>query len=186
MHRDPDPVGPIIQLIPEFIDRLLEHEGVEQNLQLVTIRGNERGALRRIEVSLEERPRTPYLPKPRPRLHRGEVALAQGSTARVLQQRRESRVMKRAQHPGNVANGSALAPAVTQRARRLTFEIDNHEILAGIEHLPEVQIAMRANTQSGHLALEKIVEARGDTLRMSHQTIERLSAIFGNKGLPVT
>src|SRR5713226_6782299 len=156
MHRYSDPVGPIIQLVPEFIDRLLEHEGVEQNFQLVTIRGNERRALGRIEVSLEERPRTPYLPKPRPRLHRGEVALAQGSAASVLQQGAEGGIMKRAQHPGNVANGSALAPAVAQRPRRFAFEIDNHEILACIEHLSKVQIPMRANTQGGHLALEKI------------------------------
>src|ERR1700730_734109 len=111
MHRYPDPVGPIIQLIPKFVDRLLEHVGVEQDFQLATVLGNERGALCRIEVSLEERPRTPYLPKPRPRLHRGEVALAQGSAANVLQQGAEGSIMKRAQHPGNVANHRALAPA---------------------------------------------------------------------------
>ena len=47
--------------------------------------------------------------------------------------------------PTLVVQLQELAPAFAQRTRRFALEVDDHEILAGIEDLPEVQVAMGAH-----------------------------------------
>ena len=62
--------------------------------------------------------------------------------------------MEGAQHPGDVAQCAALDAALAQRPRRLPFEVDDDEVVAGMQHLPEVIVAVRADAQAGDAAVE--------------------------------
>ena len=68
---------------------------------------------------------------------------------RGLQQRGERRVVERADHPGHVAQRVVLAAALRQRLRRWPIEIDDDEVLAGVEQLLQVVVAVRADLQAG-------------------------------------
>src|SRR5262249_20698807 len=58
-------------------------------------------------------------------------------------------ISKRAQHAGNVTQGRRLRATLLQRSRRLTLEIDDHEVVAlRAQHLPEMIIAVNARAES--------------------------------------
>ena len=58
----------------------------------------------------------------------------------------------------------AFAPAVAQRPRRLAVKIDNDEVVAGVQNLPEMQVAVTANALHRHLLFQEGDEARLDAL----------------------
>ena len=68
-----------------------------------------------------------------------------GAHDRGLQQRGERRVVERADHAGDVAQAVVLAAALGQRLRRRPVEVDDDEVLAGVEHLLQVVVAVRAD-----------------------------------------
>src|SRR5262249_7472092 len=59
---------------------------------------------------------------------------------------------------GDVLQRRALAASLGERARRLALEVDDDEVLAGIEDLPEVEVAMAADAAGGDLALQERVK----------------------------
>src|SRR4051812_9654851 len=64
------------------------------------------------------------------------------------------RVMEGAQHPGDVPQRAALDAALAQWPRRLAFEVDDDEVVAGVQDLPEVIVAVRADAQACNAAVE--------------------------------
>ena len=67
---------------------------------------------------------------------------------------RVRRVVERAEHAGDVAERAALDAALAQRPQRLAFEIDDDEVVAGVEDLAEVVVAVRADALAGDPAAE--------------------------------
>ena len=51
-------------------------------------------------------------------------------------------VIERTQHTGDVNQWRSLQRAFTERAARFSLKIDDHKILAGVEHLPEVIVTV--------------------------------------------
>src|ERR1700683_5256378 len=72
------------------------------------------------------------------------------------------RLSERAQLPADVAQGRALAPPFRQLTRGLALEVDDDEVLAGVEHLAEMQVAMRTLTRDRQAMLQERIEARAD------------------------
>ena len=121
-------------------------------------RGQERRARRRLQVRTQERARHPAVPGVGPR--RGDGAILDAHD-RGLEQRGERRVVERADHARDVAQAVVLAAPLGQRLRRRAVEVDDDEVLAGVEHLLQVVVAVRADAQAG----EPLAEVRLEHLQ---------------------
>ncbi len=110
------PVGAHVQLVEQLVDRLLQLEDGEE-------RSNASSARRNDHLS---RP-SPGIPsRNSARGHAPPSPEAQG-TPQYLDGRR--RVRERAEHRGDVTEGRALPPALRQRPRRLTLEVEDHPVV---------------------------------------------------------
>src|SRR5207245_2207059 len=68
-----------------------------------------------------------------------------------------------------VAQREALQPALVEGARRLALEVDDHEVVAGVEHLAEVVVAMHPDTRRGQALGEKRAQCLRDArLQLQH------------------
>src|SRR5882724_10721830 len=64
------------------------------------------------------------------------------------------RVIERSQEAQNIAQWRALNPALAGRMRRTSFEIDEYEVLPGIENLMQVAISMTVNPRRDDALLD--------------------------------
>src|SRR5579871_896529 len=128
-HRDANPVGPVVQLVAQLVDRLFQLEHRQQALDRRLARRQQR-RVDRLEVGVEEADAGALLP-------------VLGRLAAAVESDRGGGVRERAQHPGDVAERRALAPALDERPRRLALEVDDHPVVAGEEGLAEVVVAVR-------------------------------------------
>src|SRR5688500_17343103 len=63
-------------------------------------------------------------------------------------------VMERAHHAGHVAQRRAFDPPLGERPRRCAFEVDDDEVLARVQHLSQMIVAVDANTMRRDLAID--------------------------------
>src|SRR5205807_6078236 len=126
--RDADPVRSVVELVPELVQGLLDQHDVQQEVSLVHVGRQEGSAGRRRQVGLHERLRGQLRP---------------GRAVRDLD--RLAGIGEGAQHPGHVLERPALEPPLAQRSRRLALEVDDDEVAAGEEHLPQVVVAVAAD-----------------------------------------
>src|SRR5436190_20407221 len=94
-----------------------------------------------LEISFPEDVSDPAFPAMRPGFERddilgAEIALMQGDGGRML---------KRAQHRGDIRQGKMLAPSFADRSMRFPVQINNDNVLAGVENLFEMIIAVATN-----------------------------------------
>src|SRR6266851_1606084 len=90
--------------------------------------------------------------------HRGERGIREGT-----------------QHSGHVAQGGAFATPLNERLGGLALEVDNHEILASIENLAQVEIPVRTYSDGSDAMLEKGLETAGDALFVSRHPLGELA-----------
>src|SRR6185437_8128559 len=159
-ERNLDPIGAVVQLVSEFVDGLLKKIKVEERGEFAATGGKERRAGGRLEILREKLRAGPAAPGRGP----GQQALAvRGSVpAARIEERRNRRVVKRAQHSGYVLQRGALGATFGQGARRLTFKINDDEIGAGPKNLAEMVIAMNAGTRGANGARERGMKAIED------------------------
>ena len=104
-HRDPHPVGPVVELVAQLVDRLLE---LEQRAAAASKSPGPAGRCCEstvVQVAGEELVARALLP-------------VLGRRRRRASSRRRGGVGERAQHPGDVAQRRALAPPLGQRRAR--------------------------------------------------------------------
>ena len=102
---------------------------------------------------------------------------ANDPSRRPAEDDRIRRVVERPQHPGDVAQRSALDAALAERPRRLALEIDDHEIVARVEHLAEVIVAVRPDAQTADLVRQERPDALLQ-LRLVFQQLLRVGILF--------
>ena len=90
---------------------------------------------------------------------------------RRVRDRLMQRVVEGAQHAGDVPERGVLLPPFSQRARRLSLEIGDHEIVLGDQHLAQVIVTVQTRLERAHGrwragidAFEKL-DPRGEQLR---------------------
>ena len=137
MQGYPDPVRPVIQLVAELEEGLLQPEEVEQCGGLGGVARQEaRGAF---AIGLEELGRHPASPDPRPGVEPLEgvgvdlAGVVQGAIGRVIE---------RAKHPGHILERRLLGPTLFQGPARLPFEVEDEEVVLLPEELAEVVVAV--------------------------------------------
>src|SRR6266550_4709645 len=126
-----------------------------------------------VEVALQEGGAHGEVPETCPRLQSGEVFRTH--SRRLAEQGRVGGVMEGSQHPGDVPEGRALEPSDTKGARRLAFEVDNHEVVARIEHLPEVVVTVATDVDRFDLPVARQPEPVANLLLELQDPLRLLS-----------
>src|SRR5438552_9601116 len=133
-QRNPHPVRPAVELVSEFVQRLLEDHRRQLETEVVGRLRQERGIAGGVEVAPEESRGNRVDPEPSPRTQaRPGVRQELPGLERCL-----AGVVERPQHSSDVAEGEALEAALIEGARRLALEVDDHEVMAGVKDLAKV------------------------------------------------
>src|SRR6266705_4071107 len=148
------PGGTVVELVAQFVDGLVQQKSVQQDLKLFSRRRKETAPARGLNIRFQENHGNPVIPELGPGF-RAAAVCTQGSLCLHVKQGRVGRVVKRAQHAGDVFQCGPLEPPLAQRAGRLSFEIDDEEIFSRIEELAEMIVAMAPDTHGCYLAAQK-------------------------------
>ncbi len=159
----PTQSGPVVELVAQLVDRLLELEHGEQALDRGLARRQQR-RVDRLEVAVEEPLARPLLPV---RRHVG-VARELGGGRRVGE---------RAEHPGDVAQRRALAAPLDERARRLALEVEDDPVLPRPEGLAEVVVAVRADHAAARAGVGEQAQLLADLLAAAEDRREALVVV---------
>jgi hypothetical protein len=155
MKRDADPVRPVVHLVAQFVERLVQLVPREQPAR--PQQRGQRGAVSRVGVAAQERLPRLALPAGGERLQRGDVLrCARDATQGCLR-----RVAERTQHAGHVAQRQLLGAPLVERSTRFALEVDDHEVVARHQHLPQVVVAVHADLlQAAFAAVAGAVDQR--------------------------
>src|SRR5438270_11334772 len=116
------------------------------------------------EIRAQERGAPPPIPELRSTLDGRSILGTDHRVLRLAEQHRVRRIMERTQHPGHVAQRAALDAALAQWPRRFALKVNDDEVVAGMQHLAEMIVAVRANTQACNAAIENAPDALLDFL----------------------
>src|SRR3954452_5372751 len=156
---DADPVRTVVHLVRDFVERFLQEMRIEQHLQFSARLRQMRGIAAFGEIRAQERGAHPSIPEVRSTLDRRRILGTYHRVLRLPEQHRMRRVVEGAEHAGHVAQGAALDAALAQWPRRLALEIDDDEVVARVQHLAEVIVAMGADAQTCNAAIENAPNA---------------------------
>ena len=109
-----------------------------------------------LQVAVQESGACRRLPRVRPR--RDERAIGFAHSA-LVDERTERRVVERAKDPRDVLQRRTLSPPLGERPIAIAVEVDEHEVLTGVEHLPEVEIAVAPDANTAPRLMEEWLEA---------------------------
>ena len=178
-ERDLRPLGPVVELVADLVDALVEEVGVQQDPELRRRLRQQRGGGDGREIAFEERRAYRAVPEPRPRLQGGKVFRTR--PGRLAEQGRVRSVVEGSQQSSDVPKGGAFEPSDAEGPGRLALEVDDDEILARVEDLPEMVIPMATEVDRCDLPIAKQPEP------ISHLSLELqdLSRFFANgRGQP--
>jgi 4-alpha-glucanotransferase len=153
-QRHVEPGGPIVELVADLVDALLEQVKAEHAVAGRVALGHDGRAAHDLEVGADEGGRGPVGPGFGPGAQVGGVFGAQATVA----QGRGGGVLKRSHHAGHVAQGAALVAPLDQVPRRLALEVDDDEVVAGREHLAEVVVAVNAHAPALEPGLHELAQ----------------------------
>src|SRR5690606_14085070 len=137
------PLGAVVQLVRQLVGALVQQVEIQQDLELRRLTRDERRALRRLQIPPEERRGDPALPQGAPLLQTWDVIRAQ---VPMLDGAHDS-VVDGPQHPAHVVQRRALQAPHTEGQRGLPLEVDDVEVLARVEHLPQVVVPVAADAR---------------------------------------
>src|SRR5258708_15273346 len=171
MHRDADPLRPVVELIDDLVQRLLQQVGAEQEIDLFARRRQMQrtGACR--QIGAQERRAHPTHPEAGRGFQRGDVFRTDDGALSLAEDDGVRCVVERAEHARYIAEGAALDAALAERPGGLAFEVDDDEVGAGVKDLSEVIVAVRADTQPADPGAENIADA-GLRLRFTIQQLD--------------
>src|SRR5438309_3141988 len=128
---DPDPLRPAVELVAKLVQRLLQQHRRQLEVEVLGGLRHERGRAGRGQVAAEEGCRNGVHPEPRP----GLQARAGRGLELLRPQRSLARIAEGAEHAGDIAKREALQAALIEASGRLAFEVDDYEIMTGVQDL---------------------------------------------------
>src|SRR6266545_2546543 len=123
--------------MPDLVNRSLEEIRIEERLQVLPARGKKPEGADSVPVSAQEARGDPNVPMPSPWLKsRPEVRRRR----RVRVQACEARVVERTDHPSDISERRPLEPSLGEGAAGVSFEVDDREVLPGVQELAKVVV----------------------------------------------
>ena len=179
-NRRLDPVRPIVGLVVDFVERLAEqvqaHQGLSRRCR-PSIQTT--AAARRLGVGCQERvcgePAATPPRSPRTRAARPSRRSAGPRRARPSPPHRRR---NEACRPHRAA-ASVLPRRSSVGPRRLALEIDDHHVVLGDQHLPEVVIAVDARLDRSGRRPRADARSRPDTPRGAPEASNAMRAVVG-------
>src|SRR5215469_1354526 len=144
-QRDLHPVGPVVQLVRNLVDALLEQQEGQQDRELALLAWHQAARPDGLEIRAEVRRAHPLAPEARPRLQRRNVFRPKDRARCRADQGLMSSVVERAKHSRGVAQGRALQAPLVQRAGGLALEIDEDAVGSRVKNLAQVKVAVTAD-----------------------------------------
>src|SRR3954447_17667859 len=151
---DADPVRTVVHLVRDFVERFFQEMRIEQHLQFSARLRQMRGVAAFGEIRAQEGGAHPSIPEVGAALDRRRILGTNHRVLRLAEQDGVRRVVEGPEHAGHVAQGAALDAALAQWPRRLALEVDDDEVVARVQHLAEVIVAVRTDTQACNPAVE--------------------------------
>src|SRR4051794_5688088 len=105
---------------------------IEQNMYFVRRLRQMRSDAALIEIRAQKCRTNPAMPRASGAFDGRQIFGANDDALSLTGHRGKRRVMERAEHTGDVAQGASLDAPLAQWTRRLAFEIDDDEIVAGV------------------------------------------------------
>src|SRR5262245_2252607 len=174
-QRHPQPIGPMRELVFDFIERLLQQEKIEKTV----------GSLGRL------RPKSPVAQRRPIRRHEGgdgvfapiferadEPAVFIGCRLERTLERSRCGIVDRADEAGHVAGGGSLAPAILDAASRFTFEIDDSDVVLDDQHLPEMKITVMTDLHRVDGFRKQFAQSRGKRVSIGQERVDQLAVIL--------
>src|SRR5207248_3400150 len=119
----------------------------------------------------------PGQPQLRPGLRGAAVG---GADDRLVAQRSLRGVLEGADHRGNVAQRRAPAAPLRKRPGRVALEVEHHEVLAGVEELPEMVAAVDPAALRGQAVLQERLEALVEGIGAGEELLGKLDHLSGH------
>src|SRR5438128_5837336 len=91
-----------------------------------------------------------------------------------VETRRVGGILERPQHAGNIPQGRVLELAFTHQLLRLPLEVKNNQIVAGIEYLAQVIVAVTADAPGGNGLPCNLLKAPQQTLPQREEAVRIL------------
>src|SRR3954451_23003979 len=127
-ERDGKPGRSVSRLVDHLVDGLVELERPQQHVVIARVAPRGAGIAVAESVSVSLCPLG--------------GAIFEPGRRRLLGEQVSRRVVERSQHAGDVAKGAHQGSALGERARRLTFEVDEDPAAVDAQRLAEVEVAM--------------------------------------------
>src|SRR5579862_2722737 len=117
-------------------------------------------------------------PETRPRQQRERLLSFEIASLSLVPQRGLGSVIERANHSRDVAQWTAFDAALAQRPAGFTFEVDNEEVLSGVQKMAEMQITMGTNSQRVHRYLiDRAIPVEDRILQGQHLFRDRMNRV---------
>src|SRR5215471_10605449 len=173
VQRNVYPARTIGQFIRYLVDCLFEREECQHRPCLRLAHRISRASAHRFAISGAKTVHRPYPPGFGQLRHPGRRCRTRLGE---LPHRREAGVIKRSNHSGDIAQWRALAPAVGQRPRRLTLEIDDEEIVLYDQHLAEVEIPVESGLLRLDLIRDQLSDLTEEAVTLREQALDEFLA----------
>src|SRR3954451_2279987 len=144
-YGNAQPSWPILQLVGNFLQALLEHVGAEQNPALLRVGREELGVSGSFQIALHKDGAHPSAPAFGPAFEL--LSIGSGYDARHLSEEDRVRdVMQGPNHGSNIAQRGALDPSLTDRTSWVSIEVHDDDIIAGELQLKKMKVAVNTDT----------------------------------------
>lgn len=149
MQECTDLVWSFVQGVAKVQDRLLQDQCVEEDLQVFVMGWNERSGFGHGQVALQVGRFCPVGPEAAPLLARLGVGLLGGARLHLHLVGVGGGVPQRPQHAGHIVQGRPLDVAFFGESPRSASGVGEQDIVIGVEHLAQVQVAVDADAGAG-------------------------------------
>src|SRR4051794_6199606 len=158
------------KLIVYFVERLLEQEEVQQGIGLLAIGWPKTRVCHVHVVSIEYGPDRTLAPIVK-RLRNFAVFIRRRLERTV--ERGDRRIVNRAQQACDVTRRRCLAATLVERAARLTFEVDDEDIILHDQHLSKMKVTVMTDLHRLDMLWQEALQAMRQCRPASEERIDR-------------
>src|SRR6266481_2707554 len=144
---------------------------LQQSRKFVAIWRNKTSSADVLEIRAQKPIRDTRVPAFSPRSHVMVFYFCRGHLVQRGELKGKCSIVKGAQHPSDVLQGTALDAAFRYRPRRLAFKVDDHKVGSSVQNLAKVIIAVNTSAHRLDRMGERRVISLQDLVLPSRQVL---------------